>query len=199
MTVRSECTQFLQWCLPKLQMRWTGFRRVRSQVCKRIARRIDQLGLDGFAEYRLHLESDQHEWPTLDRLCRVTISRFYRDREIFDALCRGVIPDLAHRAVDARRATVDVWSCGCASGEEPYTLAMAWAFEFSQKFPALTFRITATDSDDLMIERARRASYRESSLRDLPQRWRDLGFVVRGAEYHVVDQSAPQSAGSART
>lgn len=186
MTARAECTAFLQWCLPRLEMRWSGFRRVRSQICKRIARRMRQLGLDGFDEYRRYLEHNDGEWLRLDGLCRVTISRFFRDREVFDALRHEVIPDLAAAAVAARRSTLQGWSCGCASGEEPYSLAMAWTFELSAAYPSLAFEITATDADPSMLDRARHARFQATSVRDLPGSWLRRGFVEVSGELEVA-------------
>src|SRR4051812_3321182 len=96
-----ECAAFLEWALPRLELRSPGFRRVRGQVCKRLARRQSELGIPSLTEYRTYLDSHPDEWRVLDPLCRVTISRFYRDRAIFDALAGEVLPLLAERAVAA--------------------------------------------------------------------------------------------------
>src|SRR5439155_11021510 len=82
----ADCTAFLQWALPRLDMHWPGFRKVRHQVCKRVRHRIAALGLSGFAAYREHLERDAQEWQVLDQFCHITISRFFRDRGAFDCL-----------------------------------------------------------------------------------------------------------------
>ena len=68
--------------------------------------------------YRRHLEQDPAEWAVLDGLTDVVISRFYRDRAVFDVLRDEVLPTLAERG------EVQIWSTGCANGEEPYTLAL---------------------------------------------------------------------------
>jgi len=94
----SDCVAFLQWALPRLRMRWPGFRKVRKQVCKRIRRRIAALELSGIAAYRQWLEDHPGEWEVLDGMCRITISRFYRDRGVFDALAGEILPGLARRA-----------------------------------------------------------------------------------------------------
>lgn len=78
-----ECIQFLRWALPQLRMRWQGFRKVRGQVCKRINRRMTQLGIDSVTDYRDYLGDQAHEWRVLDSLCQVTISRFYRDKLMY--------------------------------------------------------------------------------------------------------------------
>jgi len=56
-----DCTAFLEWALPRLELRWPGFRKVRRQVCKRLTRRMRDLGLDSFAAYRARLEADPTE------------------------------------------------------------------------------------------------------------------------------------------
>jgi len=91
---RAQCVAFLQWALPQMRMRWAGFRRVRSQVCKRIGRRRRELGLDDLDAYRAYLKERPDEWQRLDAMCRITISRFLRDRGVFEALSEVVLPAL---------------------------------------------------------------------------------------------------------
>jgi chemotaxis protein methyltransferase CheR len=171
-----DCTVFLQWALPRLRMRWPGFRRVRSQVCKRIGRRIRQLEIEGFGAYRTYLESHTDEWARLDGMCRITISRFWRDRALHEVLFDEVLPVLAQGAITRGSGTLRCWSCGCASGEEPYSLLIGWRFRLAQPFPSIRFEILATDSDPAMLERAQRAVFSEGSLRDLPEPWRERAF-----------------------
>ena len=116
-----QCTEFLKWCLPVLRFSWPGFRKVRKQVCKRLTRRTGELGLPDLVAYREYLVSHHEEWQVLDSLCRVTISRFYRDRRVFDVLRFEILPTLARRALTDAEKEVRCWSAGCCSGEEPYT------------------------------------------------------------------------------
>jgi chemotaxis protein methyltransferase CheR len=64
----TDCTAFLQWALPRLRMCWSGFRRVRSQVCKLLWRRLAELGLAELTAYRALLETHPQEWTRLDGL-----------------------------------------------------------------------------------------------------------------------------------
>ena len=95
----AECVAFLQWALPCMRMRWAGFRRVRRQVRRRINARLAQLGVSGTEGYRAYLAAHPSEWEVLDRFCRVTVSRFYRNRGVFEFLFESVLPELAARAV----------------------------------------------------------------------------------------------------
>src|SRR4051794_33421873 len=120
------CVAFLQWALPRLGLRWPGFRKVRRQVCRRIARRVAELGLADLDAYREHLLGHPEEWEVLRALTPVTISRFARDRAVFAALRETVLPALAAAARETGRDRVRAWSAACASGEVAYTLAMLW-------------------------------------------------------------------------
>jgi chemotaxis protein methyltransferase CheR len=123
------------------------------------------------------------EWIILDRLTPITISRFYRDRGTFELLARDAVPRLAAQASARGSDSLEVWSAGCASGEEPYTLAIIWKQQLAPRFPALTLRILATDIHPAMLSRARQGCYSAGSLTELPQTWRTAAFVQRDGLY----------------
>jgi chemotaxis protein methyltransferase CheR len=168
----AACVAFLQWALPRIGLCWTGYRKVRRQVCRRLRRRLGELGLPDLAAYRARLDADPSEWERLRALTPITISRFARDRAVFDALGSEVVPVLA-RGAGGRR--LRAWSAGCASGEEAYTLALLW--------PSMD--VLATDVHPAVLQRARRAAYPGSSLRELTAAERARGFQSCGGE-HVV-------------
>jgi chemotaxis protein methyltransferase CheR len=177
----TECVEFLQWCLPRLTLRWAGFRKVRGQVCKRIGRRTAELGLPGLPAYREYLMGRDEEWRLLDSMCRISISRFYRDRGVFAALGSKILPLLGKSALRRGESEVRCWSAGCGSGEEPYTLQLLWKLSVSPALPsAIPLRIAATDADPALLERARKGCYPESSLKDLPEDFRLQAFINAG-------------------
>jgi chemotaxis protein methyltransferase CheR len=151
----ADCVAFLQWALPQLGLRWTGYRKVRARVCKRVARRMRQLGLPDAAAYRARLEGGPAEWRALAALCPIPISRFYRDREVFDCLGAEVLPALAHAALARGTPRLECWSAGCASGEEPCTLALQWDLQLAARFPGVAFRVLRTDIDARLLDTAR--------------------------------------------
>jgi chemotaxis protein methyltransferase CheR len=175
-----SCVRFLQWALPHMRMRWPGFRKVRGQVCKRLGRRIHQLGLEGESEYRRYLAGHPGEWETLDALTRVTISRFYRDRMVFACLAQDILPALARQTLARGADCLTVWSAGAGAGEEPYTVAMIWRLQVMALFPDLRVHIIATDADATQCRRARRACYPYSGIKDLPAEWRHIAFTRQG-------------------
>lgn len=178
-----DCISLLQWALPRLGHRWEGYRRVRRQVCRRIAARIQSLGLADADAYRHRLETDSAEWTALRACLRVTVSRFFRDRGVFQALADSVLPALAEAAQRKGEQVLRVWSAGCASGEEPYSLSLLWAFELRARYPGLTLSILATDADPTVLQRAATACYPASSLREIPAAWQDEAFTREGERY----------------
>ena len=155
---------------------------MRRQVYKRINRRLQELGLLSVAAYRVYLEDHSGEWPALDGLCRMGISRFYRDRNVFQHLEHEILPQLAQLVIARREGEIRCWSAGCAGGEEPYTLAIIWRHRLTMQFPTLRLRIVATDIDSQAIRRAEGGCYRASSIKDLPTECRTQAFVTTADE-----------------
>jgi len=180
-----ECVALLQWLLPRLHLRWPGFRRVRKQVCKRFQRRFAELGLDNADGYRDYLRRHPEELAVADYLCRVTISRFNRDRGVFDYLADPILPALGAQAQATGTTRLTAWSVGCASGEEPYTLALVWHFVLANCLRALDLRILGTDIDAILLERAKQACYPRGVLKELPGKWIAEAFAVVGNGYRL--------------
>jgi chemotaxis protein methyltransferase CheR len=181
MVADQACIAFLRWCLPELGLRWPGYRKVRRLVAKRLNRRLLELGLADLEAYRAFLLREPSEWARLDAMCRIPISRFYRDRHVFDAIGRRLLPEAAAAALGRGDGAIRCWSAGCASGEEPYTLALLWRFMVAAEWPTLGFAVIATDIDETMLRRAEAACYAPSSLKDVPPEWIARAFVRSGA------------------
>lgn len=179
----AECIAFLQWALPRLHMRWPGFRRVRRQVAKRVSRRLASLRLSDVRAYQNWLQNHPEEWTHLDALCRIPISRFRRDRAVFDYLADKVLPSLADAALARGARSLHVWSAGCAAGEEPYTLVLLWRFSLQGRFHSLELKVLATDIDREQLNRAQTARYSYGSLKDLPADWIECAFEKCGKSF----------------
>jgi chemotaxis protein methyltransferase CheR len=177
------CVQFLQWALPQMQLLWPGFRRVRGQVCKRVGRRIAELGLADETAYRDYLQSHAVEWQTLATLCRITISRFYRDKAVFNCLSETLLPQLCEALRRQNAKELRCWSAGCARGEEPYSLVLLWKFILQQRYPEMDISVNATDIDPEMIRHAQQACYAFSSVKNLSPAWCQAAFEPSEDQY----------------
>ena len=177
------CVRFLQWVLPQLHMRWPGFRKVRKQVCKRLQRRISELELVDVDAYRSYLQAHTDEWPVLDYLCRVTVSRFYRDKIVLEHIRSEVLPELAQHAIAAGDALLHGWSAGCAMGEEAYSLILIWDRTISADYPQLDIQVIGSDIDEVLLQRARCACYPYGSIKALPDTWWMSAFTQQRNAY----------------
>ncbi|CAN5925433.1 protein-glutamate O-methyltransferase CheR [soil metagenome] len=180
-----ELVAFLQGAVPRLGLRWKGLRDFRRTVKKRLVRRMTELGLGTLDDYRARLEADPREWARLDAMCRITISRLYRDHAVYERLGAEILPARARVALREGRRAIRVWSAGCASGEEPYSVAIVWHVDVAPAYPGVALELLATDADDELLARARRATYGEGSLRELDARLREAAFTPRGSLYTV--------------
>jgi chemotaxis protein methyltransferase CheR len=167
----------LQELLPELGYRWKGFRKVRKQVCKRIRTRLKELDLPDLASYHRYLDKYSEELSVLDSLCNITISRFYRDKQVFDRLSAEILPFLAENAARNQQRQVRCWSAGCCSGEEPYTLQIIWKLSVMPRIETvIPLMITATDRNVSLLERAKKGIYPAGALKDMPSDWRITAF-----------------------
>jgi chemotaxis protein methyltransferase CheR len=140
---------------------------------RRIAVRMRARGVHSFTDYSRLLDSDGHEYDRLLDALTINVTKFFRNNEAWTALA----PYLAERW-KARSGAVAVWSAGCASGEEPYTIAAALAETArtsgtSEWLPRA--RVLATDIDRQSLERATAARYAAAAFSETPaevlRRW----------------------------
>jgi chemotaxis protein methyltransferase CheR len=183
-----DCIDFLHWALPKLEFCWSGFRKVRRQVCRRIIKRSIELGFSNFKDYRVYLERIPSEWQHLDSLCYITISRFYRDKKIFDTIRSEIFTSFLKNIFANSQSELYCLSIGCASGEEPYTLSIIWQELIRKNINTPKIRIIALDSNLKMLERATKGCYSGGSLKDLPEKFIKQAFTKTGTDYHIKKQ-----------
>lgn len=179
----SDCINFLQWALPQMHMQWAGFRKVRRQVCKRIDRRLNVFDFSDIGKYREYLKTHTEEWSELANLCRITISRFYRDIMVFSSLQKEYFPQQLKHLAEEGKTVLNVWSVGCGSGEEPYTLSILWQQFLSKAFPDCSIYILATDIDERLLQRAAKACYSYSSIKNIPVSLRKIAFTQQDGNY----------------
>jgi chemotaxis protein methyltransferase CheR len=157
-----EYKEFIKTTLPELGLRWRRFNR--KSIRKRVVGRLQELNLHSLSEYRNHVFANEAERLTLTSLLTVTISRFWRNAGLFEALKDLWFPTLLGRLPAAE--PLQIWSAGCASGEEPYSLLILWLESFAGTGREL--RLLASDSNGRCLERAQQARYPASSFREMP-------------------------------
>jgi len=157
-----EFDQFLTEVCPALGLQWRRFER--KGIRRRVERRVVELGLPSFEAYSLRIQKDPEEQKHLAQILTVTISRFFRDREVFEKIEASLIPVILKKD----RGVLRVWSIGCAGGEEPYSLALLWQERFAGYHPGLQLSVLATDIDEGLLQRAHDGRYKSSSVKEIP-------------------------------
>ncbi len=168
--------QSFRQLLDDFGLSWAGYRRVRKGVKKRIQRHMEEVGCRTLAAYLRVIKGDQGARLECERLLTVSISRFFRDRELFRLLEREVLPTLAER----QRGRLKVWVAGCARGEEVYSIKIVWRALRESRRPLPIFELLATDLHPGYIARAQTGIYSKSSLKELPEDIRERYFTPLG-------------------
>ena len=135
----------------------------RQLVYGRLARRLRQLGLTDFAEYCRYL--DQHMDSELGELINAittNLTSFFRENHHFEHLAQHALPDRMARGGATRR--LRLWSAGCSTGEEPYSIAMTVAETLGGDLALWDARVLATDIDTQVLERAASGIYPEERI-----------------------------------
>src|ERR1700742_1527145 len=143
---------------------FTGYKR--TSLERRVRRRMGQVSVGDYAEYIDHLQVTPEEFEALFNTILINVTSFFRDPEAWDFLRTEAVP-----AILAERSPVDpvrVWSAGCASGEEAYSLAIAFAEAIGVERCRQQVKIYATDVDDEALAQARQAIYPEAALENVP-------------------------------
>ncbi|MBL7203393.1 MAG: hypothetical protein ISS63_03535 [Desulfobacteraceae bacterium] len=162
--------------LQHLGLSWTGFRKVRKGVKKRICRHMQRLNCPNMGEYLLELERSSKVRSQCECLMTVSISRFFRDKGMWEALRKEILPGLIKTHVEK----ISIWSAGCASGEEVYSLKILWDTLIFPNTPLPELSITATDMNPIYLKRARDGIYPLSSLKEVPEHFLSKYFKPEG-------------------
>ncbi|WP_432560899.1 CheR family methyltransferase [Kineococcus sp. SYSU DK003] len=157
---------------------FTGYKR--ASLLRRVHRRMDDVGVTGYDEYRDRLEVDADEFTALFNTILINVTSFFRDIDAWDRLRAEFLPQLlAARPSGPIRA----WSAGCASGQEAYTIAICLAEALGTEEFRQRVKIYATDADDDALTHARTATYSEREMGSLPKELREKYFEPNGARF----------------
>ncbi|TMQ72407.1 MAG: hypothetical protein E6K80_02850 [Candidatus Eisenbacteria bacterium] len=146
-----------------------------STLLRRISRRMTIRHTHSLAEYRDCLESQPEEMAALVMSLLIKVTEFFRDREAFDRLRLEIFPTILQSARQ-RGNVLRLWSAGCATGEEAYSLAFLAADILGSELPEWRVKVFATDVDESAIAFARRGLYPHNTMRDLPDEFRSRFF-----------------------
>jgi two-component system, chemotaxis family, CheB/CheR fusion protein len=129
----------------------------RASLKRRIDKRMESIGIKTYDAYLDHLEVHQDEFAALFNSILINVTSFFRDEPVWEFIASDVVPALI-KAKD-RGDSIRIWSAACASGEEPYTLAILFADALGEHAFRERVKIYATDVDEQSLAEARQATY----------------------------------------
>lgn len=139
---------------------------------------MQALGCTKIQEYLTHLASKEPVRRKCDRIMGVSVSRFFRDKKLWELLTDEILPDL----IESGNAPIKIWSAGCACGEEVYSLKMVWAMLEQKNIKLPSLYIIATDVNPLHLKKAKEAVYPLTSLREVPESLRTNFFLSQSGK-----------------
>ena len=158
---------------------FTGYKR--SSLSRRIRKRMHEAGVGDYVDYRDRLESSAEEFGYLFNTILINVTSFFRDVEAWTYVRREILPELITDTEGAE--DIRVWSAGCATGEEAYSLAIAFAEALGIEECAKRVKIYGTDVDEEALRDARAGLYPAKALEPLPMELRDKYFDKNGGQF----------------
>lgn len=155
-----------------------------STILRRIGRRMTVTHVHTIRDYAEYLRSYPEEIGELVKAFLINVTQFFRDAEAFAYIGSEILPELISQA-RTRDKVLRFWTAGCATGEEPYSLAMLLSELLGAEISEWSIKIFATDLDEAAITFARRGIYSESLLKGLPKEYLERFFERVDQGYRI--------------
>ena len=154
---------------------------------RRLGHRLKAHGLETFRDYYrflLYNRGRSQELSEIIDILTVNETYFFREQKVFDALVEEILPEMRRMRPDVRRFRI--WSAGCASGEEPYTIAIM-VLEKALKFSGLEVEIIGSDINQRVLQKARKGVYTSNSFRGVDDYFMKKYFVEEDGSWRIKD------------
>ncbi len=170
-----------------------------STLTRRLARRLHARGAETYADYARVLDQDPAEYDKLFDDLTINVTSFFRDDVAFKALEEIVLPVLIGKQTGEPRGggasapphlrtpapLLRIWSAGCATGEEPYSIAMLLLETLDTRVDEFEITVLATDIDAKALDRAREGVFGPKDVEGIRPAWLERYFVAEGEAFHV--------------
>ena len=152
---------------------------------RRIGVRMRSVGVETYRNYFSILERNKEEYKKLLNDITINVTHFFRDPEAFRVLEDEVFPIMIYNKVKKGRRVIRLWSAGCSSGEEPYTLAIIIRELIEDQLDNFILSIQGTDVDKNILNAARRGTYLPRQMEFMPPLFLRKYFTFDGELYHI--------------
>lgn len=140
----------------------------RAYVERRLAARLRTLELRTYRDYAYLLEVDPSEYAQMLDTLTINVTDFFRDDAVWDILRKRVIPDMVADKLRGRSRTIRIWSAGCATGEEPYSIAMMVLDILGKDADKFLINVLGSDLDPDVLRFAEKGRYTNDKLKNIP-------------------------------
>ncbi|WP_440946391.1 CheR family methyltransferase [Methanosarcina sp. T3] len=155
---------------------------------RRINVRVRATNSENYEEYLRVLKKDSEEHEYLVKALTINVSEFFRNPETFGVIEKEVIPFLIRSRSDSMIKSIRIWSAGCATGEEAYSLAILLHKILGRDFDRYRISILGTDIDNSSLEKALKGIYGENVLKNVDASLKESYFIKQGETYQVSEQ-----------
>ena len=185
----SELTKVLQFVHRQKGIDLSHYRL--SFVARRMRIRMHSTKSQNHDDYINCLKENPDEINKFLDVLGVNVTEFFRDPDMFEAFRKKVIPELCKNKQSNRQSLIRVWSAACASGEETYSLAIAFKEELAGK-DKFTVRIWGSDMDNEALEKAAKAEYKDSELKKLDNKTLEKYFIPVYNDFYCLKDEIKQ-------
>ncbi len=154
----------------------------------RLSKRLRQLGLFSFTLYFEYLLADKTGTELSELINRITTNHsfFFREREHFDFLVKTLLPGLEEKMRANSRYPVRIWSAGCATGEEVYSISMLLREYYGKRLDSIDLGLLASDISLAALQEAGVGDYADAKLRELPPSYKKAYFVQKSEDVFSI-------------
>ena len=154
---------------------------------RRIGLRLAAHGLKTYEEYLYILKKDKNEYISLMDTISVDVSRFFRDKDVFDTLRDKILPEIIEKKRKLNHKMITIWSAGCDTGEEPYSIAILLHEILGSEINNFFIQIYGSDISEERIKRAKSAEYTVTKFQEMDASYVNKYFYYSGGLFHLKD------------
>jgi chemotaxis methyl-accepting protein methylase len=141
----------------------------RAYVERRLAARMRALNMHTYRQYERFIDEHPEEYAKMLDTLTINVTDFFRDTTVYDVVREEILPQLIKDKVAMRQRSIRIWSAGCATGEEAYSIAIAVLGAMGSRADEFLLTVFGTDIDPKALETAKRGVYDLSKLEHIPK------------------------------
>lgn len=166
--------EFEKWVFKNFKINLSAYKS--NQLHRRINSLMSRVGVNSFEEYTKILLKDEEQRQKFMDFITINVTEFFRNPDLFDELTKKIKTEIL-----PNNKALKVWSAACSNGSEPYSLAMI----LDSLEPSGKCKITATDLDNTILNRAKAGEYQESEIRNIKSEYIKKYFIKQNDKYII--------------